>query len=258
MKPSQDAPELANAELHRAAAHLAPGHLLRQAKRLADEAEKLVELAVVAERLKETSWETIGETLNGVSKSAAQKRFGPRVTKWAAEERTGAGPAHREYWIPSAILRVQAINQLIDSWRNVGKIVEDQDLIAELTNATTAVSGAPLNDDRGVLTFVRIDEEDADAHRLPRQQTSLEFTDRAPDKWRSPRRERFGDRAGAYTWLRAQTALDEVWDSPRPKEEPDDVEEASASNRSLEERVSRLETLLLRVIEDLSRRETRL
>ncbi|KQW11428.1 hypothetical protein ASD08_35755 [Streptomyces sp. Root369] len=62
-----------------------PGELLREAKELLDEAQRLQDLAVAAERARGTSWETIGEILDGVTKSAAQKRYGQRVNTLTKE-----------------------------------------------------------------------------------------------------------------------------------------------------------------------------
>ncbi|MEU9271957.1 hypothetical protein AB0E04_42125 [Streptomyces sp. NPDC048251] len=124
-----------------AAAEAAPGQLLRQAKRLLDQAQKLVDQAVIAERMKDTSWETIGEVLGGVTKSAAQKRFGPRVKDWGDNPRRLA--ALGNIGLPKRELDFGvAYAQLEDEWKAAGEIVAAQDLLAELTNATTALSGA--------------------------------------------------------------------------------------------------------------------
>ncbi|WP_307160599.1 hypothetical protein [Streptomyces rishiriensis] len=125
----------------RAAAEAAPGQLLRQAKRLLDQAQKLVDQAVIAERMKDTSWETIGEVLGGVTKSAAQKRFGPRVNDWGDNPRRLA--ALGNIGLPKRELDFGvAYAQLEDEWKAAGEIVAAQDLLAKLTNATTALSGA--------------------------------------------------------------------------------------------------------------------
>ena len=55
------------------------GELVELARRLVREAEEVLLLAVAAERAQGICWEAIGEGLGGVSKQAAQKRFGERV-----------------------------------------------------------------------------------------------------------------------------------------------------------------------------------
>lgn len=132
----------------KAAQELAPGQLLRQAKQLLDEAEKLVEEAVIAERAKDTSWETIGDVLDGVTKSAAQKRFGKQVSLWSVQSDTvlGIDKAVKAGSSKAEAAFSLAYEQLRDRWRGAGEIVAKQDLIAQLTNATTAVSGAHTGD----------------------------------------------------------------------------------------------------------------
>jgi hypothetical protein len=119
---------------------LPPGQLLRQAKRLADQAQELMEQAVVAERAKGTSWETIGEVLDGVTKSAAQKRYGARVNAWV-ELRNLMEHSAPTLGNPKPLF-TRAYNDLWDEWKHAAEIVAAQDVIAELSNATTAASGA--------------------------------------------------------------------------------------------------------------------
>ncbi|WP_327187906.1 hypothetical protein [Streptomyces sp. NBC_01334] len=118
---------------------LTPGQLLRQAKRLADEAARLLEQAVVAERIRGTSWDTIGEVLGGVTKSAVQKRYGTFVTEWIEhnvdfEDAPDGSPRQ----LP---LFPDAYEALWTKWKRAADIIAAQDVIAELANATTAVSG---------------------------------------------------------------------------------------------------------------------
>lgn len=122
------------------AKEMTSGHLLRQAKRLLDQAQVLVEQAVIAERAKGTSWETIGKVLDGVTKSAAQKRYGARYEAWtnSPEMRRALGA----YGIPKYDIEVGLpYGVLRDEWKAAGQIVDAQGLIAELNNATTALSG---------------------------------------------------------------------------------------------------------------------
>ncbi|MGW6925149.1 hypothetical protein ACWGA9_28415 [Streptomyces sp. NPDC054950] len=118
---------------------LTPGQLLRQAKRLADEAARLLEQAVVAERIRGTSWETIGEVLGGVTKSAVHKRYGTFVHDWI--ERTVEFEDHPDGTYTQLPLWDDAYKELWAEWKRAAEIVAAQDLIAELSNATTAASG---------------------------------------------------------------------------------------------------------------------
>ncbi|MGW0573738.1 toll/interleukin-1 receptor domain-containing protein [Streptomyces tauricus] len=113
-----------------AARQLTPGEMLRQAKKLADEAQQLVDVAVAAERGKGTSWETIGEVLDGVSKSAAQKRFGGKIAAMLGDP----GHLHSE-----AFGRMR--KRLEQGWANVARTMMDHDTITNLSAATTAVTG---------------------------------------------------------------------------------------------------------------------
>src|SRR6266536_3410545 len=55
-------------------AHLRPGELLEEAGRLVAGAEQALRMAVVAERLRGTSWAEIGEAL-GVTRQSAHERY---------------------------------------------------------------------------------------------------------------------------------------------------------------------------------------
>ncbi|MEU0424277.1 hypothetical protein ABZ235_11785 [Streptomyces canus] len=124
-----------------AASDLPPGQLLTQAKRLMDQAQKLVDQAVIAERARGTSWETVGEVLGGVTKSAAQKRYGVRYREWADQNEeivyeSGDGLGTPKPQFPLAY------GQLWEEWGTAAKIIDAQDWIVELSNATAAASGA--------------------------------------------------------------------------------------------------------------------
>lgn len=118
---------------------LTPGQLLRQAKRLIDQAQELLDQAVVAERLRGTSWETIGGVLDGVTKSAAQKRYGVHVNEWVVQNVQPVEVDDEKLKLPDF---PKAYEHLLNRWKGVGEVVASQDLLAELSNATTAVSGA--------------------------------------------------------------------------------------------------------------------
>ncbi|MFD0208929.1 hypothetical protein ACFVH9_07315 [Streptomyces hirsutus] len=140
--------EAANANMEadaRSALEVAPGHLLRQAKRLLEQAEKLVEQAVVAERIKGTSWDVIGDVLGGVTKSAAQKRYGTRVERWKVNQ-PDLQSALGNSGLPRSVIELGlAYGGLKEGWKAAGEIVVAQGLLAELTNATTALSGGGKN-----------------------------------------------------------------------------------------------------------------
>lgn len=123
-----------------AALDSAPGDLLRQAKRLLDHAQDLVDQAVIAERVKGTSWEAIGTALDGVTKSAVQKRFGGRVSEWTKEFEREELPFE-----PMAPAFPTAWRQLAFHWAEADRIIHAQEHIAALTNATAAASGTDFN-----------------------------------------------------------------------------------------------------------------
>jgi hypothetical protein len=104
--------------------------MLRQAKKLADEAQQLVEMAVATEREKGTSWETIGEVLDGVTKSAAQKRYGAKI---AALQEDTDNPGDDPF--------VYMHGRLELGWANIARTVKDHDTIRHLSTVTAAVTG---------------------------------------------------------------------------------------------------------------------
>ncbi|MFH8241398.1 hypothetical protein [Streptomyces sp. NPDC018321] len=124
----------------RTLSEVTPGHLLRQAKRLLDQAEKLVEQAVIAERAKGSSWDTIGAVLGGVSKSAVQKRYGTRVERWKI--RDDVQTALGSLGLPRQDIEAGVAHRhLKDEWKFAAEIVGTQGLLNELNNATSALSG---------------------------------------------------------------------------------------------------------------------
>ncbi|MER7983787.1 hypothetical protein [Streptomyces sp. NPDC095817] len=97
----------------------------------------MVDQAVIAERMKNTSWEAIGAELGGVTKSAAQKRFGQAVTTWMQEFEREVLSSD-----PYAVGFPTAWEQLASCWEAADGIVHAQEDIAALTNATAAASGS--------------------------------------------------------------------------------------------------------------------
>ncbi|MGW6275450.1 hypothetical protein [Streptomyces sp. NPDC055060] len=125
-----------------ARATTAPGQLVAQARRLAEKAQELVDQAVIAERHRDTSWEEIGAALGGLSKSAAHKRYGKLVSEWGeqvdgvdvVDEDEGPQDLNSLFSIAYALVE--------QTWQEADSIVRAQDLLAELNNATLAVSGS--------------------------------------------------------------------------------------------------------------------
>ncbi|MFF3654882.1 hypothetical protein [Streptomyces olivochromogenes] len=134
--------EEADTRPHPGAAQRPPGELLTQAAQLAVQAQLVVEKAVIAERMKGTSWEVIGEVLGGVSKSAAQKRWGAVVARWRDStpiDRRKLPPYIREDLVEFAV----AYPELDDAWHQATEIVVRQPLLTDLNNAAVALSGSP-------------------------------------------------------------------------------------------------------------------
>lgn len=123
---------------------IAAGQLVEQARRLVKKAEELLEQAVIAERQRDTSWEQIGQALGGLSKSAAHKRYGPLLAEWAEHydgTTTEDEDSGKESLGPDAPFVVAY--QLVEwTWKEAEEIIDDQDLLAALRNATVAASGA--------------------------------------------------------------------------------------------------------------------
>ncbi|MFC8520140.1 hypothetical protein [Streptomyces sp. NPDC057257] len=92
------------------------GELVNQAKRLRDEAEELLRLAVAAERSLGTSWEDVGQEL-GVSRSAAHSRFSSFVQELDGQSR--AQPEDPE------VQRSTALERLHQRWLSVEEIVNE-------------------------------------------------------------------------------------------------------------------------------------
>ncbi|MFJ4063656.1 hypothetical protein [Streptomyces albogriseolus] len=115
---------------------LPAGEMLRSAKALADRAQELVDLAVAAEREKGTSWESIGEVLDGVTKSAVQKRYGRKVLAWH-DRGEKSGQDHFGY----------LHEQLEHGWRAVTRIANARGVINDLAAATAAAATEDSADD---------------------------------------------------------------------------------------------------------------
>ncbi|MGY1437053.1 hypothetical protein [Streptomyces reniochalinae] len=132
------------AQAHEALQAIGPGQLVVQARRLMEKAEELLEQAVIAERQRDTSWEQVGEALGGLSKSAAHKRYGAAVNDWAShydgtsteDEVSGQEVFGRN---SSFVVAYRLVER---TWEEAEEIVDDQELLADLREATTAASGA--------------------------------------------------------------------------------------------------------------------
>ncbi|NAS27477.1 hypothetical protein GT755_38150 [Herbidospora sp. NEAU-GS84] len=61
----------------------APGELAADAARIAADARQVLELAVTVERAQSTTWEALGYALGGISRQAAQDRYGTAVNRWS-------------------------------------------------------------------------------------------------------------------------------------------------------------------------------
>jgi len=114
--------------------HLAPpGQLLRQAKFLMEIAEELQTRAAVAEKLRGTTWEAIGDVL-GVTKATAFNRYSPLV-----KERESAAPAAEE--AEDASLN-QALLAVTESWQQVNRLLRNLAIHGELQAATGSYAHA--------------------------------------------------------------------------------------------------------------------
>lgn len=72
------------------------GEWTRAAASIAADARELLALAVTYERLRGTTWEEIGEALGGITRQAAQERYGAYVSEWTARAlRAWLNPAER-------------------------------------------------------------------------------------------------------------------------------------------------------------------
>ncbi|WP_428950981.1 hypothetical protein [Streptomyces sp. cg35] len=121
-----------------------PGGLVEQAVRLLQQAETLLEDAVIAERMRDTSWERIGLELGGVSKSAAHKRFAGVVSNFQdvldggrrdiRDAETGLDVMGH-----SNVRFLTAHQDVLNSWSTVREIVDDQAILADLHGAAVAV-----------------------------------------------------------------------------------------------------------------------
>ncbi|MFF4733345.1 hypothetical protein ACFY3M_50740 [Streptomyces mirabilis] len=126
----------------------------------------MVEKAVIAERAKGTSWEVIGDILGGVSKSAAQKRWGTVVARW--RESADVAPRKLPAYVPDDLAEFSAAYDELDgAWKQATEIVARQPLLADLNNATVALSGSPGgHTGTGILAARRFREaQDHDAVR---------------------------------------------------------------------------------------------
>ncbi|AEN10766.1 MULTISPECIES: hypothetical protein [unclassified Streptomyces] len=133
---------VSEARAERARTASAPGELVRQAKRLVEKADELLEQAVIAERERGTSWERIGQALGGQSKSAAHKRYAPALTEHlecvdattVEDEDSGEELlVSHSFLVPYGLLE--------NTWNEAKQIVESQEALDHLREATVATSG---------------------------------------------------------------------------------------------------------------------
>ncbi|MGW3560032.1 N-6 DNA methylase [Streptomyces sp. NPDC000963] len=133
---------VSEARAERARTASAPGELVRQAKRLVEKAEELLEQAVIAERERGTSWEKIGQAIGGQSKSAAHKRYAPALTEHLeCVDVTTVEDEDSGQEVPIFHRFLLAYGLLENTWNEVKQIVESQDVLDHLREATVAASG---------------------------------------------------------------------------------------------------------------------
>jgi hypothetical protein len=97
--------------------HHRAGQWVGDAAGLVDEARQVLELAVVAERQRGTSWENIAATL-GISPEMAEGRFGPVERKWKAALRhphVKPGGAVG-FQLPESAHHPERYAQALDTW----------------------------------------------------------------------------------------------------------------------------------------------
>lgn len=87
---------------------VAPGRHAADAHELVEVAKQILERAVIAERMRGTDWQTIGDALAGITRSAAHDRFSAAVR--AFQTRTEQGrQLHAEAGLDEAWERVTAL-----------------------------------------------------------------------------------------------------------------------------------------------------
>ncbi|MFB7478923.1 hypothetical protein ACFUEM_02910 [Streptomyces anulatus] len=175
-----------------------PGELVEQAMRLVRQAEALLEQAVIAERARDTSWERIGRSLGGVTKSAAHKRFGAKATAYSLEIANGAFDVYDERdtsGVPEPINDFidpfdVAYGELEDCWRMAAGVIHDQRELALLGNVRQAVQGrkehvsgfvtVPLDADPLIRDEKAVGEDPADVDEYAAEGTPVQTDGGSP------------------------------------------------------------------------------
>ncbi|WP_409055858.1 hypothetical protein [Streptomyces sp. SYP-A7185] len=106
-----------------------PGFTVELAKKLRDQADEVMLQAVNYERSQGTSWEQIGEKL-GVSRSAAQQRFGREVGRLSEKQDS---------------LRLLPLRELHQAWRHVGRITADYSYLKVTSPVVEGEAGSGAN-----------------------------------------------------------------------------------------------------------------
>lgn len=105
-----------------------PGQFVQQANTLRDQAENLLKRAVAHERALGTSWEQIGQALGGVSRSAAQQRFGKS----------------------SRYSKQRTLDQLTIQWSRVERLAQDFAALEGLQTLSTTVASTPADTEAAI------------------------------------------------------------------------------------------------------------
>ncbi|MBB4890086.1 hypothetical protein [Streptomyces netropsis] len=148
--------------LRASSARLPPsGRHIQQARALVELAVEMMGKAVVVERLRDTSWEEVGNAL-GVTRATAHGRFSKVVTAWqgdkvAAGQESGLGAA---------------IQDLDVAWSKVGALVSDRLALRQMelssasnyaaTGNVEPTGGADASEGGGICPLCRTPFESAD------------------------------------------------------------------------------------------------
>lgn len=110
--------------------HLRPGELLKEAARLVAGAEATLKIAVVAERLRGTSWAEIGEAL-GVTRQSAHERYAPFEREMRVAllfpDRAGEHGALGWWAVPDGLEDPERTARALDEWERRHRKPSDPD-----------------------------------------------------------------------------------------------------------------------------------
>ncbi|MCX4672547.1 hypothetical protein OG453_38895 [Streptomyces sp. NBC_01381] len=145
-----------------------PGQLVEQARRLVDEAQEILKLAVVAERMRGTSWDTIGAADGNSTKSATHKRYSAQVTQWQDESQRYR--IQNDNDDPSIDVEASdfdvAYSELEQAWGDADDVMSSQKyltLLRAMSAEVTAAKPSPDKDEADSIPSQRtmtIEEED--------------------------------------------------------------------------------------------------